>query len=212
MKKLLFLSFSCLLSLFSFAQNTINSNKKGLVSADKLNIVYRGFSNPLTIIVPDCKSFTATAPGLTKISENKYTLSPGSGLEVTITLDIILENGTTVKEEHIFKILNMKMLSTINGQNCEKCIVQLTKKEIENATISIYSEPNFNFEVGKFSVLFSETEYVEVKGNTINSDAFQKIKKLDVGTTFKISRIGYKTFFYGCVANPKPITVMIVGE
>ena len=55
--------FVVMISLTAFSQgDTIIS----VISAEKLNVVYRGIPNPIKIAVPGAKSFVATGPGLVK--------------------------------------------------------------------------------------------------------------------------------------------------
>lgn len=65
-----------------------NDVKLGTVSNERMNIVYRGILNPLSISVSDAKSFTAEGDGL-RYENGKYYLSPGQGLESIVTLKII---------------------------------------------------------------------------------------------------------------------------
>ena len=66
------------------------------VSADKMNVVYIGLDNPLTIAfpgVPDNK-VVASAPNLTKTGNGKYVLKPESGTEVVVSVSATLDDGT----------------------------------------------------------------------------------------------------------------------
>ena len=128
--------WSLLLLFFSlsfYGQNdtisVVKTSTIGVVSADKMNVVYRGIPNPISIAVSNCKSFTATGIGLYKQSNGKYLLNPGAGLESIITLDIIQNDGSTKQEEHKFRIKNSPRLSgAINGLSCEQCIIEMTKE------------------------------------------------------------------------------------
>ena len=57
--------------------------------------VYRGVLNPISIVVPQAKSFTASGIGL-KIEKGKYYISPGQGLVTIIKLNIILNDGSEI--------------------------------------------------------------------------------------------------------------------
>jgi gliding motility-associated protein GldM len=77
------------------------------ISADKMNVVYRGVSNPMTISfagVPDNK-VRATGAGLKSASGmGKYTMVPTSGREVTINVSATLDDGSTVNDKAVFRI------------------------------------------------------------------------------------------------------------
>ena len=74
----------------SFA--TINKPNAAVISADKMNVVYRGVSNPMTISIPGIpdNKVSASAPGLTKRSGSQYVMNPGKGREVTINASGVL--------------------------------------------------------------------------------------------------------------------------
>jgi hypothetical protein len=53
---------------FLLAQNdtaSVSKPKLGVISVDKLNVVYRGIQNPISIAVPNAKSFTVSGLGVT---------------------------------------------------------------------------------------------------------------------------------------------------
>ena len=75
-----------LFSISAFAQSdSISRANISVVSAEKLNVVYRGIDNPIKIAVPGAKSFIATAKdsALVKIDNlGNYTLRAESGTEM----------------------------------------------------------------------------------------------------------------------------------
>ncbi|WP_298149846.1 GldM family protein [Flavobacterium sp.] len=153
--------FSC-----SYAQHDSISKPTGVVAADRMNVVYRGVANPISISVPDCKTFTAEAPGLTKVSEGHYTLSPGAGLIAVIKLDIIKNDGSQTIEEHCFKIKNIpRPSSLINGF---EGLVTMSQEEFRKAVVSL-SPVAFDvpFDVLGFSVKVEGQKTVVVKGNSM---------------------------------------------
>ena len=66
---------------------TVPKPNSATISADKMNVVYRGVTNPMTISfagIPD-NLVVANAPGLSRGSgAGKYDMNPGSGREVVI--------------------------------------------------------------------------------------------------------------------------------
>jgi len=91
--------------------SVMKTSNSSVVSADKMNVVYRGLPNPISIAVSNCKSFTATGNGLFKNKDGTYQLVPGIGLETVITIEIILNDGSIKKEEHKFRIKNSPRIS-----------------------------------------------------------------------------------------------------
>jgi hypothetical protein len=183
-------------SLSFYGQNdtisVVKTSNITVVSADKMNVVYRGIPNPISIAVPDCKSFTATGIGLYKKSNGKYLLNPGVGLESIITLDIVLNDGSTIKEEHKFRIKALPKLSgAINGLTCNQSVVLMCKEELKNAIISIDFTKDFlydlKFNLKQFRVNFDDNRYFTIKGNKFTDEAFDEIKKLKIGSIFTIN-------------------------
>lgn len=222
MKKLFYF---LLISFFSFSTNaqkdSLSTTKPmiGVVAADKSNIVYRGVSNPISISIPNCKSFTASAPGLTKKSEGKYWLALGSGLYSIIKLDIELNNGSKITEEHKFRIKGISSpVGIINGFGCSRCIVTITKEEVLKAEIS-YKLEDFVFDtlsnqINSFVVDFLKGKKIIVNGNTFNLEVLEQIKKLKKGSIFFIDNISYS--FPGSenylLLRITPIKIMIVDK
>lgn len=219
-----------LFSLFSFSLNiaaqkdsvVVDKTNIAVVSADKLNVVYRGVLNPISIAVPNCKSFSASGSGLNKISEGKYTLAPGQGLISIVKLQIELNDGSKIIEEHKFRIRGIKRISaTINDKiNCEKCILEMTKAELYNSTIQfglpedfLFEEGNSQTKINSFIVKFSSKK-VAVKGNKFNNDINNRIKKIKKGSIFFIYDIGYSFPGSENYLLPRllPIKIMIVEE
>ncbi len=78
------------------------------ISADKMNVVYRGVDNPMTIAfagVPD-SDVSANAPGLSKAGKG-YVLRPGAGTEVKINVVGKLSDGKSVSSAKTFRIKNL---------------------------------------------------------------------------------------------------------
>ncbi len=201
MKKSFYIILLYFFPLVIFSQNdSLNKPTIGIVFADKLNVVYRGLLNPISISVSNCKSFTATAPGLTKISEGKYSLAPGSGLYSIIKLDIELNNGSKITEEHKFRIKGINQpIGTINGKSCSyNCILEMTKEELFDATIGFNYSTDFlfdldllNYKINGFTLKFSNAKKLYVIGNKFNTEAINIIKKLKKGYIFYVDDISY---------------------
>jgi hypothetical protein len=222
-KHILFIFF------FSFITNAqtdslaIAKPRIAVVSADKLNIVYRGILNPISISVPNCKSYTATATGLTKKSEGKYWLAPTSGLYSIIKLDIELNDGSKITEEHKFRIKGINQpIGTINGKSCSyNCILEMIKEELLDATIGFNYSTDLlfdldlsNYKINEFTLKFSNAKKLYVSGNKFNKEAINIIKKLKKGSIFSVDGISYS--FPGSenymLSRLIPIKIMIVDK
>ena len=77
---------------------TISKPNSAVISADKMNVVYRGVDNPITISIPGIidSKVRASAPGLKRVRGSKYMLSPQKGREVKINVSGTLPEGKRV--------------------------------------------------------------------------------------------------------------------
>ncbi|MEN2414545.1 GldM family protein [Flavobacterium mesophilum] len=195
----LFLFFYLNITAQNDSLSSIKSNLS-IVSTDNINVIYRGVSNPISVAVPNCKSFDATGLGLTKVKEGKYNLKPGQGLYSIIKIDIELKDGSKITEEHKFRIRDLDHpLATINNRKCgTECVIEMTKEELYNSIIG-YSFPNdfifdLNFtkyKINGFIVKFSNNKKVTIEGNSFNNDINNIVKKLKKGSIFVIDDVSY---------------------
>ncbi|MBC7641176.1 MAG: gliding motility protein GldM, partial [Flavobacterium sp.] len=77
------------------------------ISADKMNVVYRGVINPITVSFAGVSdnNVTASAPGMSKgTGVGKYNLSPGQGTELKINVSAKLPDGKVVSDTKMFRI------------------------------------------------------------------------------------------------------------
>src|SRR5690606_15329076 len=74
---------------------TITKPNAAVIAADKMNVVYRGVANPMTISIPGVpdNKVTASAPGLSKAGGSKYIMNPGTGRTVKIVASGVLPDG-----------------------------------------------------------------------------------------------------------------------
>jgi hypothetical protein len=181
------------------AQNdtaSVSKPKLGVISVDKLNVVYRGIQNPISIAVPNAKSFTVSGLGV-KEENGKYYIAPGQGNEMIVTLEIILEDDSKVVEEHVFRIKNLrKHIARINNKNCQNCIVLMKKEELKDAEISFYLEDFLydflKLKVTSFDLLVSNKKQFHIEGNKITDDVFNELIKLKNGKEILIYNIEFK--------------------
>jgi len=213
--------FFLLFTLSFYSQNdtisVVKNSNISVVSADKMNVVYRGLPNPISIAVPNCKSFSATALGLSKVSDGKYILIPGVGIESIVTLEIILNDGSFKKEEHKFRIKNSPKISgAINGLICNQSVILMCKEELKNATISIDYPKDFHYEL-KFNleqfVVKIGNQNIVINGTKFNKEAIDIFEKLLLNSIFEIqdlkSDINCDNCFFPII---NPIKIMIIED
>lgn len=97
--------FFCLLML-PIIVTAQEIGKDAVVAPVKMNVLYRGFSNPIEIAVPGVKSDKVTASitnGTIKKVTNGWEISPGDQSELVVT---VLVNNNKVSEK-IFRVKNV---------------------------------------------------------------------------------------------------------
>lgn len=189
-----------LFSLSVYAQKdtlSVEKPKLSVIGLDKVNVVYRGIPNPISIAVNDAKSYTLAGDGVSLNKEGKYVIKPGVGKETKVFVEIEKLDGTVVKEEHIFRIKGLPAIAgTLNGKDGE---VILKRNEVNDALISteitgflydINDDSDF-FKVNSFKVKFSGEKIIQVDGNKFDNKALNEIMKLKKGEIFDIISINY---------------------
>lgn len=165
--------------------------KEANISADKMNVVYRGLPNPITVSfagIPSDK-VRASAPGLSG-SGSKYNLNPGAGTEVTITATGTLSDGSVAKGSKVFRIKNIPApQGAIGGQ---PGVQKGAKSRLEASQISAML-PDFlydlNFEVTQFVVKVPGQASIVVNGNRLNGQAKAALARVSKGDQVTISDI-----------------------
>jgi gliding motility-associated protein GldM len=118
-----------------------------VISADKMNVVYRGVANPMTISIPGIPDnlVTATGTGLRRGSGiGKYIMTPGTGKEVTIRVSGTLSDGSPVSSSQNFRIKDIP--SPVGTIRKQYGIVQMPKTSLEKATVGA-ALPDFDFDL-----------------------------------------------------------------
>lgn len=158
----------------------IRHTEKDAVFPKDLKVVYRGIRNNLSIEVPSCKSFKVSGNGLTLDSKNVYNLNPGAGMETIVTIDIVLHNNKKITENHKFKIKNLSNLGGwLNQMEVAYNTVSINKNSLKEATISlkcIDKNLDFNLKVKHFIIGLPDNKKLEVYGNKITQEVFNKIR------------------------------------
>lgn len=167
---------------------TIPRPNAAVISADKMNVVYRGVANPITISmpgVPDNK-VSANAPGLRKVNGSKYIMNPGTGREVTIRVNGTIDDKTFPSQQ-TFRIKDIpRPAGTIRG---EAGSVKMPRRNLEISTIGSMLE-DFDFDLNlavsgfKFKVPGQPT--VNVNGNKLDSRAKSALKRAKRGDAVQI--------------------------
>lgn len=165
------------------------------ISADKMNVVYRGVANPMTISFAGVSSnnVNASAPGLVK-SGNGYVMNPGAGREVTINVTAKLPDNSTVSDKKVFRIKNIPgPTGALRGK--ETGTIKGPKSNLEVQTVSAVLE-DFDFDVKLnvtgFNIKVPGQPTVVVSGSKMDSRAKAAIGRASRGDVIIISEIKTK--------------------
>ncbi|PAM91754.1 gliding motility protein GldM [Flavobacterium sp. IR1] len=184
------------------------------ISADKMNVVYRGVVNPISVSFAgvDANKIVASAPGLVSAGKaGQYNMSPGQGTETTISVTGTLPNGDKVTDKKTFRIKGIPgPTGTIRG---EMGVVKGPKSNLEIATIGA-KLLDFDFEVGLdvvgFNLKITGQPTVVVAGNRLNAQCKSALLKAGKGDQVTISEI--KTKLVGAGSYLLPRTAPVIYE
>ncbi|SNR78549.1 type IX secretion system motor protein PorM/GldM [Lutibacter flavus] len=186
-----------------------------VISADKMNVVYMGVANPMTISIPGIPDnlVTASANGLRRSTgSGKYIMTPSGGREVSIKVSGKLPNGQMVSSSQNFRVKQIPSpQGTIRKQSGH---VKMPKASLEKSTVGT-ELPDFDFDLNLsttgFTLKVPGQGAVVVRGSRMDAaakKAIAKAKRGDVVTIFDIKsslvgNSGYK------IKNASPVSVEI---
>lgn len=170
-----------------------------VISADKMNVVYRGVQNPMTISVPGATNVSASAPGLREASgAGKYTMNVTNvkAREVNIKVSAKLPGGTDFSDSKTFRIKEIPRPSgTVRGQMMEAGPISMQRAGLAKSTVSA-SIPNFDFElnlkISGFSIRVEGERTIVVNGQQLNQAAKSVLMGAKRGATVQIFDIKAK--------------------
>ncbi|WP_034260926.1 type IX secretion system motor protein PorM/GldM [Altibacter lentus] len=175
--------------------STISKPNSAVISADKMNVVYRGVDNPMTVSIPGIpdNKVNASAPGLSKVSGSKYVMRPGAGRTVTISASGTLPDGQKINTPAEFRIKDIPApVGAIRG---ETGIVRMQRQGLEISTISAVLE-DFDFDVNLnvtgFSFKVSGQPTVRVNGTKLDAAAKGALRRAGRGDAVQIFDINAK--------------------
>jgi gliding motility-associated protein GldM len=174
---------------FESSYSVISKPNSAVVSADKMNVVYRGLQNPLTISIPGVPAnlVRASAPGLRQVKGSSYLISPKAGDEVTISVTGKLPDGKPIKTPKTFRVKDIPAaMGSVRGQYGT---VRMPKSGLVNTPISA-GLPDFLFDldlqVTSFKVKVPGQLAIIVKGTKFNAAAKKALSKARRGDMINI--------------------------
>ena len=174
----------------SFA--VISKPNSAVISADKMNVVYRGVDNPITISIPGIadNKVNASAPGLKRVRGSKYSLSPKSGREVKINVTGTLPDGKKVSSISSFRIKDIpKPSGFFRGKTGD---FTLPKSSLERGSVEARLE-DFDFDLPlkttEFRFRAPGQPSMVIKGDKLDTRAKNALSRIKNGQTVIISNI-----------------------
>jgi gliding motility-associated protein GldM len=162
------------------------------ISADKMNVVYRGVPNPMTISFAGvaANNVSASASGMSSAGgAGKYVLRPGSGASVMINVSAKLPDGKSVTDKKEFRI---KGLPAPTGKIRGEVAAKGAKGNLEACTITAVME-DFDFPVNvnvtQFNIKVPGQPTIVVSGSRMDGRAKSAIQKATRGDIVVISEI-----------------------
>lgn len=178
--------------------STISKPNAAVIAADKMNVVYRGVDNPMTISIPGIpdNKVTGSATGLTKGAKGKYIMRPGKGREVTITASGTLPDGVRISTPAKFRIKDIpRPTGTIRGEDGNGGPVRMQRQGLEISSVGamlLDFDFDLNLNVTGFSFKVAGQPTVKVSGNKLNAQAKGALKRAKRGETVQIFDINAK--------------------
>lgn len=149
---------------------------QAIVSADKMNVVYRGIENPITVSMPGVpgNKVNASAPGLRKVSGSQYMMVPQTGNEVKISVVGEID-GKKFPSSSTFRIKSLpRPTPTVRGQVQEGGAIQMPKNALKVSPVGATFE-NFDFDitpvVKRFTLSIPGQPSVVVNGSRLDQKA-----------------------------------------
>jgi len=178
---------------FTFNYAVIPRPNSAVISADKMNVVYRGVKNPLSISfpgVPDNKVHVS-APGIQAKGSGKYIMDvtkyKGKEVKINVTGKI---NGKNVSDSKTFRVKNIPPpVGTVRG---ESGVIKMPKRNLELSTIGA-KLPDFDFDVKlgvksfDFKVPGQPTQ--RVNGTRLDAKAKQLLRRVKRGQNVQVYNI-----------------------
>lgn len=150
--------------------------QKGLLlSADKMNVMYRGLDNPVTgsILGADNAKLSLSAPGASvkNTGPGKWNVKPGAGNVLKITLSGTDPYGKSISQVFEYRIKNVP---PPQGQIRGKNILPMPATSVENQSLSAII-PDFDFPVSfnvtSFMVRVPGRAALQIQGNSLQGAA-----------------------------------------
>lgn len=163
------------------------------ISADKMNVVYIGLDNPISItvegITSDKISATATNATLKKVGNGKYILTPSAGKEVIVTATGTMPDGKAISSKQMFRIKTLpRPRGYVRGEPDAKGPASNLAQVSVSARMEDF-EFDVNLRVTQFTIVFPGLGSEVINGTTLTESAKSKANRLRPGDVVRIINI-----------------------
>ncbi|WP_127845193.1 type IX secretion system motor protein PorM/GldM [Psychroflexus aestuariivivens] len=159
--------------------SVIPKPNQAIVSADKMNVVYRGIKNPITVSMPGVPSnkisASATPANLKQISGTSYEVVPTTGTELKINVTGEIDGDRISSPPVTFRIKSLpRPTPTVRGQIQEGAAIKMPRNALAVSPIGATFE-NFDFDitpqVKRFTISIPGQPSVVVNGDRLDQKA-----------------------------------------
>jgi hypothetical protein len=196
-------------------KEVVYSKTEAVLELSKLNVVYRGISNPIKIAMLGAIKIEANAKGLTKIDDyGNYKLAPGIGQTIAIEIKGTMKNGKVITDTKTLRIHNISRIKTLfQGRDGGRTKLKLTKEDLKKGKLTLkvddflYDSP---MKVKRFKIKFHKRSTIQVEGNKLNEATKRLVNSLKRGENVQIYDI--QMHYEGLrVCKINPVTIQITN-
>ena len=201
---------------FESSYSVINKPNEAIVSADKMNVVYRGIANPVSVSLPgvDERNIIIKPSGHTnwkKVRAGSYLLTPGKNKTVTVNVSATLEDNSKINSKKIFRVKDIPAAEMIvfgpDGATGGKSGKMTLPKSAFPSRVFKVGMQDFDFDLNikteSFDISVGNQATITVRGEKLNRDvlaAISRSRRGDVisifnivasvsGTTYKLKKV-----------------------
>ncbi len=181
---------------FNGTYTVIPEPNDAVISADAMNVVYRGVDNPVSVSLPGVSNnnLNVTAKGGQIVKNGSgFIIKPGSGSELTVNVSATLSSGKKVNSPKKFRVKDIPAAMGMARGNFG--VVKMPKSSIGRVAIGA-GLPDFVFDlklkVTKFTVKVPGQLAVTVNGTSFNAAAkrvLSRARRGDQITIFDIEAV-----------------------
>lgn len=171
--------------------SVIPKPNQAIVSADKMNVVYRGIENPITVSMPGVpgNKVNASAQGMKRVKGSQYVVRPTTGTELKINVTGEIE-GEKITSSTTFRIKDLpRPTPTVRNQVQDGGAIKMPRNALKISPIGATFE-NFDFDitpvVKRFTISVPGQPAVVVNGSMLDARAKELLDLARTGDIIQI--------------------------